>query len=73
MTKENVQKYLELMTPDRCYLIHRSAEFSNEEGLETEEWYESKYKIESISDKHLKEWNEALPTEEDQLDHPPTN
>ena len=61
------------MTPDKCYLIHRSAEFSKEEGLQTEEWYESKYKIESISDKHLKEWSEALPTEEDQLDHPPQN
>ena len=61
------------MTPERCYIIHRSSEFSKEEGLQTEEWYDSKYKIESISDQNLKEWNEALPTKDDQLDHPPRN
>ena len=64
---------LDLLTPQNCFIIHRSAEFSSLEDLVTETWYDSKFKVVPIAENLLEEWSKAMPTPEDGLHHPPIN
>ena len=65
-------KYLEYLTPDRCYIIHRSKEYANTLGanLRTEPIYNSQFGVEKIDDAALQEWACAMPREGEQLGHP---
>ena len=49
MNKENIDKYLNLLTPDSAFFIHRSSDYANKkDGFQIEEWYKSEFKVEKI-------------------------
>ena len=49
MNKENIDKYLNLLTPDSAFFIHRSSDYANKkDGFKVEEWYKSEFKVEKI-------------------------
>ena len=46
--KQDIQKFLDALTPDTCYIIHRSQGYKGEAGLKVEPIYDSKFKVEKI-------------------------
>ena len=64
-----VQEYLDALTPDTCYIIHRSQAYAKEPALKIEPIYGSKFKVEKIEQKHIEEWRTVLPAAGETLFH----
>ena len=67
--EKKVQEYLRALTPRTCYIISRNDVYSTLENLRTEPIYGSKFLVEKISDEKLKELEQVMPKEDEQIFH----
>ena len=50
---EKVIEYINLLTPDNCYIIHRNKAYENLPDLKTEPIYNAKYSLRKIEEEKL--------------------
>ena len=75
LSKEVVEEYLNYLTPQKCYIVHRDKAYAEKykDDLQLEPIYKSFYRVEKIAEEKLNEWSEAMPRPGEDLDHPARN
>ena len=64
---------VELLTPNNCFVTLRSKKFAEEKDLQTERYYDAKYKLEPIPRQDLDEWANAIPRPDESISLCPPN
>lgn len=70
---DDINRYLEMLTPSNCYVTFTTKLNSNEADLQTEPIYDTKFKKEPISDELIATLATALPKPDETLGYPPPN
>ena len=68
-----IKKYLDMMNPKNCFIIHQSKDYAEESDLQVEPIYETLYKKEAIAPTLLESWASAMPKDGERLDYPTVN
>ena len=58
---DEVKRYLDMLTPQACYIVHQSKGYESEDGLQVEPIYDTKFKKEPIPSELLEAWATAQP------------
>ena len=71
--KDTISQFLQLLTPQNCYIIHRDQAYKNESDLKTEEIYGTQFKVEKFDQAKLEEWSKATCKPSEKLGYPAKN
>ena len=75
MSKEVIDEYLNCLTPQNCYIIHRDKAYAEKfkDDLKVEPIYKSLYRVVKIADEKILEWENVMPRPGEDLNHPDKN